>query len=121
LRFDALTGTAGCYRREYGGGRGLTWRCGVQVARWVFALLPCARTYPEDKREDRKTAPDPFLTADELVAGVSEAMVAFHLSGWHVLAFFSTRHVGPDIEIELFILTRDGATGSTSIDLSADI
>ena len=65
--------------------------------------------------------PDPFLTADELVAGVSEAMVAFHLSGWHVLAFFSTRHVGPDIEIELFILTRDGATGSTSIDLSADI
>ena len=29
------------------------------------------------------------------------------LSGRHVLAFFSNHHVGPDIEIELFILTPD--------------
>ena len=34
------------------------------------------------------------------------------LSGRHVLAFFSNHHVGPDIEIELFILTPDGTIGS---------
>lgn len=33
-----------------------------------------------------------------------------HLSGRHVIAFFSNHHVGPDIEIELFILTPDRAT-----------
>ncbi len=27
------------------------------------------------------------------------------LSGRHVLAFFSSHHVGPDIEVEIFILT----------------
>ena len=32
------------------------------------------------------------------------------LSGRHVLAFFSNHHVGPDIEIELFILTPEGTT-----------
>jgi uncharacterized protein YbcI len=31
--------------------------------------------------------------------------VVERLSGRHVLAFFSNHHVGPDIEIELFILT----------------
>ena len=30
------------------------------------------------------------------------------LSGRHVLAFFSDHHVGPDIEIEVFVLTPDG-------------
>ena len=34
------------------------------------------------------------------------------LSGRHVLAFFSNHHVGPDIEIELFILSPDGTIGS---------
>ena len=34
------------------------------------------------------------------------------LSGRHVLVFFSNHHVGPDIEIELFILTPDGTTES---------
>jgi uncharacterized protein YbcI len=34
------------------------------------------------------------------------------LSGRHVLAFFSNHHVGPDIEIELFILSPDGTAGS---------
>jgi uncharacterized protein YbcI len=126
------------------------------------------------------TAPDPVLTGDQLLAGVTEAMVAFHeryhhrkpvtaktlllggdllacvlggvytdvektmieiqrttmvqetrnafqnamqdkfirvverLSGRHVLAFFSNHHVGPDIEIELFILTPDA--GASSLD-----
>jgi uncharacterized protein YbcI len=31
------------------------------------------------------------------------------LSGRNVLAFISNHHVGPDIEIELFFLTPDGA------------
>jgi uncharacterized protein YbcI len=31
------------------------------------------------------------------------------LSGRHVLAFISNQHVGPDLEIELFVLARDGA------------
>ena len=122
------------------------------------------------------TAADPSLTGDELLAAVTEAMVAFHeryhhrkpvtaktlllggdllacvlggvytdvektmieiqrttmvqetrnafqntmqnkfittierLSGRHVLAFFSNHHVGPDIEIELFMLTPAGST-----------
>jgi uncharacterized protein YbcI len=122
------------------------------------------------------TAPDPALTGDELLAAVTEAMVAFHqryhhrkpvtaktlllggdllacvlggvytdvektmieiqrttmvqetrnafqntmqdkfittvkrLSGRHVLAFFSNHHVGPDIEIELFMLTPEAST-----------
>ena len=117
------------------------------------------------------TAPDAGLTGDELLAGVTEAMVAIHqryhhrkpvtaktlmlgddllacvlggvytdvektmielqrttlvqetrnafqdamqdrfinaverLSGRHVLAFFSSHHIGPDLEIELFLLT----------------
>jgi uncharacterized protein YbcI len=120
------------------------------------------------------TAPNSVLTGDELLARVTEAMVAFHqryhhrkpvtaktlmlgddllacvlggvytdvektmieiqrttmvqetrnafqnamqdkfikaverLSGRHVLVFFSNHHVGPDIEIEVFILTPDG-------------
>ncbi|MHB8659077.1 MAG: Na-translocating system protein MpsC family protein [Solirubrobacteraceae bacterium] len=32
------------------------------------------------------------------------------LSGRHVLAFISNHHVGPDIEIELFLLMPDGAS-----------
>ncbi|HEY5430141.1 MAG TPA: Na-translocating system protein MpsC family protein [Solirubrobacteraceae bacterium] len=32
------------------------------------------------------------------------------LSRRHVLAYFSNHHVGPDIEIELFLLSPDGAT-----------
>jgi uncharacterized protein YbcI len=32
------------------------------------------------------------------------------LSGRHVLAFISDHHVGPDIEIELFLLTPDGTS-----------
>ena len=31
------------------------------------------------------------------------------LSGRRVLAFISNQHVGPDLEIELFVLARDGA------------
>ncbi len=125
------------------------------------------------------TAPAEVLVGDELLVGVTEAMVAFHqryhhrepvtaktlllgddllvcvlggvytdvektmieiqrttmvqdtrnafqdamqdkfikaverLSGRHVLAFFSNHHVGPDIEIELFLLTpSDGAEPS---------
>jgi uncharacterized protein YbcI len=123
------------------------------------------------------TAPGPVGTGDELLAAVTEAMVAFHqryyhrkpvtakslllgddllacvlggvytdvektmieiqctkmvqetrnafqnamrdkfikaverLAGRHVLAFFSNHHVGPDLEIELFILTPDWAIG----------
>ena len=119
------------------------------------------------------SAPDAVLTGDELLAGVTEAMVAFHeryhhrkpvtaktfmlgddlltcvlggvytdvektmieiqrttivqetrnafqnamqhkfinavqhLSGRRVLAFISNHHVGPDIEIELFLLVPD--------------
>jgi len=122
------------------------------------------------------SAPDAVLTGDELLAGVTEAMVAFHeryhhrkpvtaktlmlgddllacvlggvytdvektmieiqrttmvqetrnafqnamqdkfikaverLTGRHVLVFMSNHHVGPDIEIELFILTPDGTS-----------
>jgi uncharacterized protein YbcI len=142
----------------------------------VLALLPRARTDPEDEREGRMTAPDPVLSGDELLAAVTEAMVALHeryhhrqpvtaktlllggdllacvlggvytdvektliemqrttmvqetrnafqnamqdkfikaverLSGRHVLAFFSNHHVGPDIEIELFMLVPFGIT-----------
>jgi uncharacterized protein YbcI len=36
--------------------------------------------------------------------------VVERLSGRHVLAFFSNHHVGPDIEIELFILTPETTT-----------
>jgi hypothetical protein len=32
------------------------------------------------------------------------------LSGRNVLAFISNHHVGPDIEIELFLLTPDGTS-----------
>jgi uncharacterized protein YbcI len=35
------------------------------------------------------------------------------LSGRNVLAFISNHHVGPDIEIELFMLTPDDATDPT--------
>jgi uncharacterized protein YbcI len=143
----------------------------------VLALLPRARTYPEDEREGRMPADEFPLGGDEMLAAVTEAMVAFHqryhhrepvtaktvmlgddllacvlggvytdvektlieiqrstmvqetrnafqdamqdkfisaievLSGRHVLAFFSNHHVGPDIEIELFILSPDGPTG----------
>jgi uncharacterized protein YbcI len=31
------------------------------------------------------------------------------LTGRHVLAFFSNHHVGPDIEVELFLLTPEAA------------
>ena len=121
-------------------------------------------------------APEPVLTGEQLLAGVTEAMVTFHeryyhrkpvtaktlllgddllacvlggvytdvektmieiqrttmvqetrnafqdamqdkfiktverLSGRHVLAFFSSHHVGPDLEVELFILSPDGTT-----------
>ena len=145
-----------------------------QFARLVLALLPRARTYPEDEREDRMTSSDPFLVGEDLLAGVTEAMVALHqryhhrapvtaktlllgddllacvlggvytdvektmieiqrttmvqetrnafqdamqdkfiraverLSGRHVLAFFSSHHVGPDVEVELFILSPYG-------------
>ena len=127
------------------------------------------------------SAPDAVLTGDELLAGVTEAMVAFHeryhhrkpvtaktlmlgddllacvlggvytdvektmieiqrttmvqetrnafqnamqdkfitaverLTGRHVLAFMSNHHVGPDIEIELFLLMPDG-TSEQSLD-----
>jgi uncharacterized protein YbcI len=36
--------------------------------------------------------------------------VVERLSGRHVLAFFSNHHVGPDIEIELFILAPETTT-----------
>jgi uncharacterized protein YbcI len=36
--------------------------------------------------------------------------VVERFSGRHVLAFFSNHHVGPDIEIELFILTPEPTT-----------
>jgi uncharacterized protein YbcI len=146
----------------------------VEVARWVLALLPRARTHPEDEREGGVLVPEAVLSGDELLVAVTEAMVAFHqryhhrepvtaktlllgddllacvlggvytdvektmievqrgtivrqtrndfqeamkdklikaverLSGRHVLAFISDHHVGPDIEIELFLLTPDG-------------
>jgi uncharacterized protein YbcI len=152
------------------------WRYGVKVARLVLALLPRARAYPEDEREGGMPAAEVPLTGDELLAAMTEVMVAFHqryhhrkpvtaktlllgddllacvlggvytdvektmieiqrstmvketrnafqnamqdkfikavqrLSGRHVLAFFSNHHVGPDIEIELFLLTTNGAT-----------
>jgi uncharacterized protein YbcI len=142
----------------------------------VLALLPRARIDPEDEREGRMTAADPVLSGDELLAAVTEEMIALHeryhhrqpvtaktlllggdllacvlggvytdvektliemqrttmvqetrnafqnamqdkfikaverLSGRHVLAFFSNHHVGPDIEIELFMLAPDGIT-----------
>ena len=147
----------------------------LNVARLALALLPCARTYPEDEREGRVAAPD-VLAGDELLAAVTEAMVAFHqryhhrepvtaktlilgddllacvlggvytdvektmieiqrstivqetrnefqnamqdkfinaierLSGRKVLAFISNHHVGPDIEIELFLLNPRGTS-----------
>jgi uncharacterized protein YbcI len=147
----------------------------------VLALLPRARTYPEDEREGRMPAAEVSLTGDELFAAVTEAMVAFHqryyhrkpvtaktmmlgddllacvlggvytdvektmieiqrstmvqetrnafqnamhdkfvntiegLSGRHVLAFFSNHHVGPDIEIELFILGPETPTDQVTM------
>jgi uncharacterized protein YbcI len=47
-----------------------------------------------------------FQTAmqDKFIAAVE------HLSGRTVLAFISNHHVGPDIEIELFLLRPDGTT-----------
>jgi uncharacterized protein YbcI len=143
----------------------------VETARLVLALLPFARTYPEDERAGRMPAPDTPLAGDSLFAAVTDALVAFHkryyhrepvtaktsllgddlvvcvlggvytdvektiieiqrttlvqdtrnafqdamqdkfisaveeLSGRSVLAFFSDHHVGPDVEIELFLLT----------------
>jgi hypothetical protein len=58
-------------------------------------------------------ATDPRLSGDELLLTVTDAMVALHeliekaqrLSGRGVGAFISNSHVGPDIEIELFMLT----------------
>jgi len=38
------------------------------------------------------------------------------LSGRHVLAFFSSHHIGPDIEIELFLLTPKGTTDHDPFD-----
>jgi hypothetical protein len=139
-------------------------------ARWVLALLPRARTIRRTREKAACRPPAP-LTGDELLAAVTEAMVAFHeryhhrkpvtaktlaarrrparlrarrrlhrrredddraathhdrprnpqrlpkrhaaqvhraverLTGRHVLAFISNHHVGPDIEIELFMLT----------------
>jgi uncharacterized protein YbcI len=127
------------------------------------------------------SAPDAVLTGDQLLDGVTEAMVAFHeryhhrkpvtaktlmlgddllacvlggvytdvektmieiqrttmvqetrnafqnamqdkfikaverLTGRHVLVFMSNHHVGPDIEIELFLLMPDG-TSEQSLD-----
>ena len=40
-----------------------------------------------------------------------------HLSGRHVLAFLSNHHVGPDIEIELFMLTPDDTAPLTDASL----
>jgi uncharacterized protein YbcI len=37
------------------------------------------------------------------------------LSGRHVLAFFSNHHVGPDIEIELFILSPETPTNRATM------
>lgn len=145
----------------------------VRGARLVLALLPRARTYPEDERAGRMSAPTVPLTGEPLLAAVTEAMVSFHeryyhrkpatakslmlgddllasvlsgvytdvektmieiqkapivqqtrnafqnamqdkfinavqdLSGRSVLAFISNHHVGPDVEIELFLLTPD--------------
>ena len=39
------------------------------------------------------------------------------LSGRHVLAFLSNHHVGPDIEIELFMLTPDHAAAPNDASL----
>jgi hypothetical protein len=49
----------------------------VEVARLVLALLPRARTYPEDEREGRMPAEEVPLIGDELFAAVTEARVAF--------------------------------------------
>jgi hypothetical protein len=46
-------------------------------AHLVLALLPRARTDPEDEREGRIPATEVPLTGDELFAAVTEAMVAF--------------------------------------------
>jgi uncharacterized protein YbcI len=50
----------------------------VRGARLVLALLPRARTYPEDEREGGMPAEEVPLIGDELFAAVTEAMVAFH-------------------------------------------
>jgi hypothetical protein len=68
----------------------------------VLAFLPDAGTYPEAEREGRVSAPGAPLTDDALCAAVTDAMVTFHQRYYH--AVFSDHHVGPDIEIELFIL-----------------
>jgi hypothetical protein len=51
----------------------------VKVARWVLALLPCARTHPEDERAGRGAGPrSRVLSGDELLVAMTEAMVTFH-------------------------------------------
>jgi uncharacterized protein YbcI len=136
-----------------------------------FSLpLPRARSKPRDEREGRMKAPDPPLVGEELLAAVTDSMVALHqryhhrppgsakaqmladdliavvmgevytdvektlielqhgpvvkatrsafqtamrkrfideverLSGREVVAFLSDSHVGPDMEVELFVL-----------------
>jgi uncharacterized protein YbcI len=57
------------------------------------------KTMVQDTRNAFQNAmQDKFITAVE------------RLSGRNVLAFFSNHHVGPDIEIELFLLTPDATT-----------
>ncbi len=50
----------------------------------------------ETRNEFQNAMQDKFINAVE------------RLTGRNVLAFISNRHVGPDIEIELFLLTPDG-------------
>ncbi len=51
----------------------------------------------ETRNEFQNAMQDKFINAVE------------RLTGRNVLAFISNHHVGPDIEIELFLLTPDGA------------
>ena len=151
-------------------------RYGVEVARWVLALLPRARYPPEDEREGRDAGPRCFTERRSAARRLTQAMVAFHkryhhrkpvsaktlmlgddllacvlggvytdvektmieiqrktivqetrnelqnamqanfieaverLTGRGVVGFISIHHVGPDIEIELFLLTPDGTS-----------
>jgi uncharacterized protein YbcI len=143
-------------------------------ARWVPPFCLAREPNPEDEREGRMPAPAASLTGDELLAAVTEAMVALHrryhhrqpvtaktlliddellvcvlggvytdvektmieiqrspvvqdtrsafqktmehkfieaverLSGREVVVFISRQHVGPDMEIELFMLKPEG-------------
>jgi len=53
-------------------------KVGGLLARRVLALHLAREPHPEDERKGRDVGPDTSLTGDQLLAAVTDAMVAHH-------------------------------------------